>query len=253
MRRCGPGGDGHQAPPEKKDFSGRLNLPFADLRQQLVSASGRLFYYVIASIEQRSGLLVQTATAPNWQGGACSLCTCKARMRTCHDAAAWPGVWVAGFTGLKAGGGRNYLVYLMRVGNAFRSHADCWHSPVLSDATKAAKAAHRNKFGDLFVPCSTPGGPFDPASYLPPRSGHDHADGCDCREASARWHPVWHHDVRRYRNGRAAALLVGDPARTYIWDRPVLFLPGSIGIGERNTGLRQVLDRLDAGTVLPRG
>jgi hypothetical protein len=211
-----------------------------------------VYYYVATSIEQHGGLFVQTATAPNWQGGVCTLCTCKARMRTRLDAAEWPGVWVAGFTGLAAGGGRNALVYLMQVAHAFRSHADCWRSPALSDETKEAKASHRNKFGDLFVPCRTPCDPFDPAHYFSPPPGHDHAGACDspvCRKAAAPAHPVWHHDVQRYRNGRPAAVLVGDVARTYLWDRPALFLPGRIGIGERYTELRQLLDRLAGGSL----
>jgi hypothetical protein len=252
MHHCGPGGEGHQAPPEEKVFPGRLNLPLADLRQQLVLASERVYFYVITSIEQRGGQLVQTATGPNWQGGVCTLCTCKGSMRASLDAGAWPGVWVAGFTGLVAGGRRNALVFLMRVGNAFRSHADCWRSPALSDSTKEAKAAHRNKFGDLFVPRGTSGDPFDPATYLPPRPGHDHADGCDCREASARAHPVWHHDVRRYRNGRPAALLAGEVQGTFLWDRPMVFRPGSIGKGHRTGELRPLLAGLDTGVLPPR-
>ena len=46
--------------------------------------------------------------------------------------------------------------------------------------------------------------------------------------------------------------LVGDVQRTFLWDRPTLFLPESIGIGERNAGLRQLLDKLDGGSLLRR-
>jgi hypothetical protein len=194
-----------------------------------------IYYYVVSTVENQSGRFVQYGPAPNFQGDILTLCTCKHLMRTFRDVADWRGVWIAGFTSVRAGGGRNALVYLARVQHAFNSHHDLWHSGVLAESAKEAKAANMHRLGDVFQPKARPGCGFDPASYRVPRQDHGH-------RPDDRWHyDVDYEGVR----GRRAALLVFDPERSFLWDQSILFTPERLGRGQRKGELGTLLERLD--------
>ncbi len=168
-----------------------------------------------------------------------TLCTCKHRLRTYLDVADWRGVWLAGFTGVGEGDGRNALVSLTRVAQAFASHADLWHSRAVPAATKRAEAAHRSVFGDLFQPHDRPGDPFAPRRYLWPRDDHVHAPGAG-----------WHRDISDTgMRGRHAALLIGDTERTCLWHRPMVYAPSPIGRGQPKDDLRHWLNSLATATL----
>jgi hypothetical protein len=156
-------------------------------------------------------------------------------MRTFLCPADWKGKWIAGFTGVRAGGGRNALIYLTKIGHAFESHYDLWYSEEIPAKTKRAKSATTSRYGDLFQPSDELGDPFDPRSYYPPHETHTHAESSS-----------WHGDVRYTgRSSREAALLVGDPRHSYLWDRPVAFFPVSIGRGQRKMSLSDLLYQLE--------
>lgn len=188
----------------------------------------------MATIEQRYGRFVQRGSGPNWQGDRLTLCTCKHHLRTFREPADWPGAWLAGFTGVRAGEGHNALVYLARIGHAFASHAECWGDPALPARARAAKAAHHRPFGDLFAPLARRGDPTDPRGYRRPCRGHAHEHG-----------EGWHNDIAYAgRDGRAAALLLADPQRTFLWEHPTYYRPGSLGRGQRKESLGALLDVL---------
>jgi hypothetical protein len=159
-------------------------------------------------------------------------------MRTFFDAIGpngWKGKWVAGFAGKNAGGGRNALVYLMRIEYAFSSHMDLWNSPAISEKTKMSKAADKSPLGDLYCPKQvTAGGRFKPASYVPPCRNHVHAP------------KKWHDDIS-YRgcSRRHASLLVGEPRLSFLWRRPMIFHESPIHRGQKKYTVDRLLKHLE--------
>jgi hypothetical protein len=133
-----------------------LNLSLNDLRREISGTQATVYSYIVASIENPNGHFIQTGSAPNFQGNVISLCTCKHFMRSFRSIDLWPGTWIAGFTGKKAGEKKNALIYLMKVKFAFESYYDLWFSKELSMSTKEAKLAHKNKYGDVFEPQGSP-------------------------------------------------------------------------------------------------
>ena len=202
--------------PEPESSCFHIDLTNGQLRQFICDHADEaqlVYCYVVKSIKEEDGHFVQGGSAPNVQGGCCTLCTCKHQMRTARCADDWTGVWVAGFTSRQKDMRPHKLFYLMRVGWAFDSHRELWNDELWKDRRqfdRTAKAAHKNRLGDLFRPINADGDAYDPASYEQPCPGHSHEQNNG-----------WHKDVsyHRYR-GRPAALLVGDPEFTFIWRRP---------------------------------
>jgi hypothetical protein len=231
---CGHNEKDYQPFPRKGRLHDNSNLSLTALRG-IVGSEGTVAYcYVVDSVRSEGGRLVHRGSGPNFWGGMMTLCTCKHHMRTSLSPHDWEGKWVAGFTGVGAGGGRNALVYLTKVGHAFESHYDLWYSDEIPAETKRAKAATLSRLGDLFEPVDELSDPFDHRGYRPPHGAHSHApnDG-------------WHGDVDRTGyGGRRADLLAGDPERTFLWDRPTIFFPDSIGRGYRKIVLGDLVSRL---------
>jgi hypothetical protein len=186
-------------------------------------------FYVVRTVELVDGALRQRGSGPNLEGGVVTLCTCKHRMRTSRRL--HPGSWVAGFTSRTLDLPGQALFYLARVEACSTSHADHWLA--LPPEVRAAKIMSRNPLGDVFEP-------IDPAS-TPPDAGLEayrfvpvHAHGTwtggplDARSRALAA------DLRHVgRGGSVAKLLRFDPGRTWVWERPTLYRPGSLGIGER--------------------
>lgn len=223
--------------------SGRLaqnfNVPLLELMQRVGAADRPTYSYVMSTVRFRDRRFQHAGPGPNFQGGLLTLCTCKHRMRSARSVEEWPGCWVAGFSGLQAGGGKNALVYLTRVRRAFESAAELWFSEELSDIARQAKAANRTPFGDLFEPSDAAHlRPFEPSSYRCPTEEHCHYENA-----------AWHRDIDYVGfGGRRAALLVGEPALTFLWDRPLVFFePFSIGRNHRRMPLDALLSSLQMG------
>jgi len=223
----------YQPFPQTGRLTRNLNLSLESLRQKISAGQAVVYSYVIATVRIRNGRFVQTGSAPNFQGGVVTLCTCKHFMRTFIDVNDWPKYWIAGFTGVKAGGGRNALVYLMKVGQAFQSQYDLWFSDTIPDAVKQAKVAHRDRFGDVFQPKSGPADRFDYRHYVPPVSDHVH------------FPEAWRSDVDySSRAGRRAALLVGDSEYSFLWNESILFYPRKLHRGQKKETLGYLLSQL---------
>ncbi len=205
-----------------------MNRPYKQLCAALPSDAAEVYAYVISTIGRDSERFVQYGSAPNWQGGVLTLCTCKHWMRSFGTPEDWCGRWIAGFSGVKAGGGRNALVFLTRVGAAYDSQA------ALGVRARNAKAATRHRHGDFFEPKSAGSDPYRPRSYHTPCRNHDHFPGRG-----------WYGDINYVGTGRhRPALLVGEVAQTYLWDKPRLFFPKPIGIGQRKYTLDNLLAML---------
>ena len=231
MTHCAQTGGDYQPFPRTGRLAENTNLSLDGLRARVLPGPAKVYCYIVATVENRRGRLVQTGSGPNWQGDLITLCTCKHWMRAFMNADAWRGVWIAGFTGVRAGSGLHHLVYLMRVKQAFRSHHDLWFAKSIAPRTKEAKAAHLSKFGDLYKPRQGWTDPFDPRGYAPPEPDHVH---CNLDH--------WHNDIDYVGlSGRRPALLAGDPAHSYLWDRPTVLYPARLHRGQKKHSLDDLL------------
>ena len=181
----------------------KIILVDARIPQSLRKEPGEVFSYKLTTIEESKGSLIQHGTAPNYQGGKITLCTCMHHHRT------WPridiGTWIAGFSDNASG---NKLFYLMRVEHTVYSFDAMWRSHFI--ANLAAKSGSRDIFGDLYEPVSmkTSANPYNPAFYRHPISGHKHL----ARVA-------WQHDIkfRHWSTRKPHKLLVGEPGKSFLW------------------------------------
>jgi len=182
-----------------------------DLRQSKLP-DGKVFTYVLSSVEVVDGRFIQYGCAPNFQGGLITLCTCMHYHRTWWKS--WLGVWVAGFCGINNPGG-NQLFYLMRVSNEFLNQYELWQSPTMR-ASREAKSARHQIFGDVYQPqIKADDQPYNPDMYFAPREGHRHhrTSGDD------NWHDdIYYRDSRR--PNAPPKLLVGDSRYSFLWATP---------------------------------
>jgi hypothetical protein len=204
----------YQKFPSEGPLRANLNRSLAELRTAVGGADATVYCYVVDTVRYLGGGFRQTGSGPNWQGDRLTLCTCKHHMRSWLTEAQWRNCWVAGFSGVNRVDRGNYLVYLMKVDEAYGSHADLWRSRSVSRVTKEAKVASRNILGDLYEPMDGGGDPHSPAAYRPPMVGHVHEHGA-----------YWRKDVDEvYTGGRRPSLLVGDPERSFLWSEPAIRL-----------------------------
>ncbi len=231
----------HQHYPVDGPLAKQSDLHLSALRSRVGAsrfANETVYCYVVSSVRRVVNWFEQRGSAPNFQGGSITLCTCKHRMRTFLDRDEWKGTWIAGFTGKHVGDGRNALFYLMRVRCALPSHAALWNSSKISTATKITKRADKNPVGDLYRPKrSATSKPWDPASYFEPTANHVH-----------RKRGLWEKDIC-YKKGcsnRQPALLVGETGRSFLWSRPLVFHKASIHRGQKRYTMRDLFKNLSA-------
>lgn len=210
-----------QAFPKDGELFKNLSLPLQRLKGGLCGVKDKAYSYVVTSVKLPGGFFEQRGSAPNFQGGLLTLCTCKHQMRASKCCDDWENsVWLAGFTSrtLRGGNGNHWLFYLAKVQSAHESHADLWAS--ISRTARRAKAAHVHYLGDVFEPKKP--SLREPACYLPSQyyapTVHAHRQ--------PRKPPSWRNDID-YRHatkfGRPA-MLVADPHLTFIWEEPMIFL-----------------------------
>ena len=84
------------------DETFRTDIGLTELRQRIGSTEfdSDVYYYVVRTVTLRQGQFSQDGSAPNFDGGRLTLCTCKHWMRTLRPLDQWGGVWVAGFAGI---------------------------------------------------------------------------------------------------------------------------------------------------------
>ena len=220
----------YQTIPNRGSLARNLNLPSQELLERIAPfLESTVYSYVVDTVEYHEGRLWQSGSGPNFQGDFVTLCSCKHLMRTYFDPYGWEGVWIAGFTG-STDLGTNRLFYLMRVSEAFGSHRELWFSDTIPEETKLAKAAHLDRFGDIYQPKGEVGLPYSHRRYLAPCKTHVHCEPGD-----------WGKDIGYVtRHGRRAALLVGNPEYSFLFDRPTIMSPFKIGRGQRKTTLGEL-------------
>ena len=226
--------DAYQAMPRTGRLAKSLNLRHEALAKRIAPFKKDTVYsYVVDTVKYHERRLYQTGSGPNFQGDMITLCSCKHLMRTARDTASWKGVWIAGFISSKYSSSRSHkLFYLMRVSQAFKSHHELWSSDSIPEETKIAKAAHLDRFGDIYQPKTELGAHYCHRSYLRPCKGHVHHES-----------DLWHKDIKRnalYYGGRPSALLVGDPNSSFLWDKPVVTAPFNLWQGQKKTTLSEL-------------
>lgn len=201
------------------------DLSIEELRRKIaqVGASDEDVYaYVVRSVRPVNGKYVQRGSAPNFQGGLITLCTCKHGMRATLTSEQWQrGVWVAGLTSWdQAFGKQQSLVYFMRVGEAYASQAELVQALHQSGRREVvdAKDSTRHGLGDLMIPASDVVAGNDrylPAAYLPPMVGHSHRSTAE--------DTGWEDDVNYVgAGGGQSVMLVGDRNFSFVWTRPLV-------------------------------
>jgi hypothetical protein len=230
--------------PKHGVLSDNLNLTTTELNEKIGHAREAAYSYIVKTVrmDRTSRLFEQHGSAPNFQGGCLTLCTCKHQMRSSLNVPQWQHKWVAGFTSRCLYQGRHWLFFLSRVEAAHDSHADLWaHLP---SAVRNAKSTQKHFLGDLFRPRGkvTKEDRFNPRLYFTP-SRHSHRrNSCD---------NVWHNDIDYAyadRYGRPA-LLAGGPHLTFLWERPVAFLVEDHCRNYKKWGsVTELLGHLECGT-----
>jgi hypothetical protein len=204
--------------PTEGELTGNLDLCKPELRSRIGGHPGRVRSYKMISVYiNNQGRLEHYGSGPNFQGGCLTLCTCAHQIRTEKYAADWEGCWLAGFTSPRLCD-RTWLFYLAQVRSGYPTAAGLWAA--LPASLRQAKSTRRNRLGDAFQPnpTSSCGDPLDAAHYHPPMVGHSHRRTAATED--------WKKDIEfsNAQFGRHAAYLVADPAFTFLWQTPALFL-----------------------------
>jgi hypothetical protein len=145
---------------------------------------------------------------------------------------------IAGVTGahVRDGSGLhgNYLFYRAKSLRRVQSFAEIWSAIDIPTGVKQAKSANSSVHGDLYELRGPSLDPFAPDSYKQPITGHGHGRGEP---------PDWHSDIRY--KGERHRLFVGDPRRSYVWDKPSIRVPFTGGIGHKSKPLNEFLNILE--------
>ncbi len=227
--RCDDGA--FQPYPVRGPLARNMNLDGDALSERIQAMNGAVYVYVVRTVKWQEGRLVHEGSAPNFQGGYITLCTCKWQMRAGREVQDWEGVWIAGITGNGIGAPGQHLVYLTRVVCAYESHRDLWHT--LPAQVREAKAADSHKFGDIYRPQDLTADPYSSLAYREPVKSHPHAPN-----------NAWHKDVNYAAYARRPALLVGDPSLSFLWDQPIISSPFRLGRGCKIMSLETLLGTL---------
>jgi hypothetical protein len=109
-----------------------------------------VYLYTQHEIFYDGGVIKQTRSTPNWEGGLVTFCNCKHNMRT-YQRDTWVGAWLVGLCPKECED--NTMLFAGRIDRAFDSHYGLSHM-VYRDYPQVAlhKLAHTNPRGDLYIP-----------------------------------------------------------------------------------------------------
>ena len=223
--------------PRGNKLKENMNKTLNTLKRVLEKSKGTIYVYVLTTVKANGhGGFIQMGSAPNFQGGLITLCTCKHWMRTWRTPDAWKNVWIAGFTGVNIlGDHKNYLFYLMQVQKAFYSHKELWDW--LDPTVKKAKNASKHKCGDVYEPTPNLTDPFDPSHYCEPikEPKHVHFKNND-----------WFKDINytNTKTKRHPAVLVGAPEYSFLWSRPKIYFKDKLPRTKKWNDIKEFLHLL---------
>lgn len=231
-------GTDNMADKKIQDLSGWKGVSHEDL---LIKLSGqtaeemRIYTVTTTKFDKNANTVNHLGSGPNLEGGLATLCTCKHSMRRNHIAEDWKGNWIVGLTSRAINKGfasKHYLFYMMRVEQAFESHAALYkHLEEKNPAALRIKNAVKNPLGDIFKPIVNCSNPLSPRMYELPHNNHSH--GHDVNE-------VWEDDIS-YEISRtertATPLLLGDINNTFVWPNPMIRFTPNRGVGNKKLTL----------------
>lgn len=217
-----------------------LDLPKPELVRRIGRLAGRIRSYKMISIYQdRKGLLEQRGSAPNFQGGCLTLCTCVHQIRAEKTPEDWLNDWwFAGFT-IPKQCGRVWLFYLAKVEQVYKSQSEICNA--LSPQTRKAKTTRRNPLGDIYEPnpSSLCDDPFDAAHYHPPMIGHSHHQ----EQSDDKWLKDIEFHHKKF--GRRPPAIAAKPQLTFLWQTPLLFVdPDKHARNQTWSSMAELLDSL---------
>ncbi len=180
-----------------------------------------VYAYIVTTIKTHPNFqLQQEGSAPNFDGGRITLCTCKHKDRATFcpvkkQKDPWQNVWVAGLTSKKGNRPRS-LVYLMCVERSFSTQRELWEE--LNPKCRRAKSASKFKHGDLYEPkASAKNALHNPADYCSPIRGHSHSSKEEPNK--------WHEDIKRWgKHSKPHPLLLGQMSQSYRWTKVKIIL-----------------------------
>ncbi|MBE7525999.1 hypothetical protein HS096_07045 [candidate division WWE3 bacterium] len=209
---------------EYQDLSGWRGVTLRELLSRLVgkvTEEVRIYTVATTKFNKDSKIIGHYGSGPNLEGGLATLCTCKHSMRRYHNCDEWKGKWILGLTSRdknKGFCGEHYLLYMMKVEQAFESHLAFYkHLAQTNPAALRIKNAVTNRLGDIFMPQAVCTNPLDPRMYEFPHKNHSH--GHDVNED-------WEDDISYMRSSPAerlpTPLLLGDIENTFVWPKPMI-------------------------------
>ncbi len=236
----------------KKDLS--LEELQYDIERRGIKCDREVVYvYVVATTEIQNNQILQTGTGPNIQGSLVTLTNCKPGMR-CDirrdiinginlNGKIWEiyedGIWIAGLTTKdkkKNPHNKNFLFYLVKVGEYFNSFMDLWnylqgnYPNALSIKRTNVNNLDSNPLGDVYEPKSGCSNPFNPDCYYPPHVNNPH-HCCKKYQSQPRCHVncnvkngCWRKDITYSKSCRHPYLLTGDKDLSYVWQIPKIQL-----------------------------
>ena len=228
----------HQPFPKNGQLAKNLDLSLKTLKSKIEKVNPpknvqkETYAYVLTSVGCDGGIFRQNGSAPNFQGGVLTLCTCKHYMRTSgvplEKDNGWKSYWLAGFTSKKICDGKQWLFYLANIQQSYKSHSDLWHDKALwIKYEKNAKCASGNPLGDIFKPKNNlkrnGREKYDWEKYCEPCENHSHGQNGNTE---------WHKDIgHNYKTENPARLLVAEPEHTFLWTKPKIFYKNDLTQG----------------------
>lgn len=195
--------------------------------------------YILTTVLLENKKFIQRGSAPNWQGGMISLCTCMRQIRTYYSTEDWvnQNLWIAGFSSLKQTPEGHYLIYLMKVHKAYDSQWDIWNSD-LPPETKRAKSALKHILGDIYEPKGRLRSEdiYNPSKYMA------HKEHIHLKDYPSEFQKDI--DYIGAQTKRRPSLLVGMPELSFIWTKPSYRLPITEVFREERMSLKDMLSKL---------
>ncbi len=237
------------------------NLSLKDLKERLKdldkqnsifskpeSKKENTYSYVLTTAKYKEGKFQQHGSAPNFEGGVLTLCTCKHRMRALgppsNQEKPWKDYWITGFTSKSQYKEKQWLFYLAKIQKSYESHSDIWHCKELwKNYSRIEKCVSENPLGDIFEPENDKKlenkDRYEPTNYSNPCESHSHGKGSQ-----------WHDDIKEYKykykenekKKHHNLLAAAEPKQTFIWTKPAIHYKAKITQGCKKFSLNDLIN-----------
>ncbi|MBP7653484.1 hypothetical protein KA977_08680 [Candidatus Dependentiae bacterium] len=206
-----------QPMPVNNEIARNVNLSLSEIKEKIQNEKGIVYIYKLSTIRFENNQMQQKGSAPNFQGGLITLCTCKKYLRTYSEIKTTPRVWIAGLTSSTKNIKNPFgsLFYLMKIGERYESFYDIWLAN--NKTVQSAKSACNNELGDFYEPKikkikEHSEDRFNSINYEFPNENHSHIINDE---------DEWRTDIECvYNNKRRPVLLSGNINFSFLWSAP---------------------------------